>query len=57
MSKYQVIVLRQARKAVRSLADKDAARVEAAIDALATNPRPLGYLKHTNSDDWRYSSE
>jgi mRNA interferase RelE/StbE len=50
---YQVVVLRQARKVIRSLADKDAARVEAAIDALATNPRPPGYIKLTNSDDWR----
>ncbi len=50
---YQVVVLRQARKVIRSLLDKDADRIQAAIGVLATNPRPPGCMKLTNSDDWR----
>ncbi len=50
---YTVIILRPARKELTRLPDQDYARVLAAIQSLANNPRPPGCAKLTGSPYWR----
>lgn len=50
---YTVILLRAARRALAHLPTRDYERVVAAINALATNPRPAGCKKLTGSNEWR----
>jgi mRNA interferase RelE/StbE len=50
---YRLIVLRPALKAVASLDKPVRVRVQAAIDALAHEPRPPGCVKLTGREAWR----
>ena len=50
---YRIDVKPAARKALRDLPRPVLERVDAAILALAENPRPPGCVKLTNSEAWR----
>jgi mRNA interferase RelE/StbE len=50
---YSIIVLRPAQRAIDRLPQLQAQRIFKAIQALATNPRPPGCVKLTDSEDWR----
>lgn len=49
---YQLVIPRRVQRAVGSLSSADRHRVVAAIDALATDPRPLGWRKLENRPSW-----
>jgi mRNA interferase RelE/StbE len=53
MASYRVVVRPSARKQFLNLDATTRARVAAAIDALADNPRPTGTIKVRNADQWR----
>ena len=48
---YQIKIKRSATKEIAGLAKRDQRRVVAAIEALASDPRPAGVRKLTDSDD------
>ncbi len=50
---YLVSITRPAQKEINDLPVAEAARVRAAIAALAENPRPQGCIKLTDRDGWR----
>jgi mRNA interferase RelE/StbE len=50
---YAITIRRAARKALTTLPADDYARVLAAIQALAHDPRPPGCVKLTGSVQWR----
>lgn len=47
----------KALKEIQRLSSQDIKRVEKKIDALTTNPRPNGYIKMTNYESERVSSD
>lgn len=51
--KYQVTVLKRARKALASLPPQVRQRLMQSIDNLAQDPRPAGCLKMTGVNSWR----
>jgi mRNA interferase RelE/StbE len=50
---YTVVVLRSAQKELARLPAANYQRVLAAIETLATTPRPAGCVKLTGSEFWR----
>ena len=50
---YTVTLTRVARKGIAQIPQPMYARVDAAVGALATDPRPVGCLKLAGSDLWR----
>lgn len=50
---YALSILPSAQKELARLSDSDYRRVVAAIQGLATTPRPVGCKKLTGSDEWR----
>lgn len=54
MSKgFQIIVDRRAEKVIESLQQAQRTRIQKAIDALASEPRPHGAIKMTGVPSWR----
>jgi mRNA interferase RelE/StbE len=50
---YTVVIVRSAQKELARLPAADYQRVLAAIETLATTPRPVGCVKLTGSEFWR----
>jgi len=50
---YRVVLVREAQRVLDRLSAREGARVLAAIEALASNPRPAGCIKLSNSEQWR----
>jgi mRNA interferase RelE/StbE len=50
---YRIEIAPAARKGLRALPRADLVRVDAAIQALAAEPRPHGCVKLTNQPAWR----
>lgn len=50
---YQVLVLPTALKDLAKIPRRDQERIRSALVAFATNPRPPGCVKLTNSPYWR----
>ena len=50
---YRITVARPARKQLLQVPDKAKAAIQAAIDALATNPRPSGVKKLKGQEGYR----
>jgi len=53
MASYKLIVKTSVTKDLRALPNKDIARILACIEALATEPRPLGCEKLSGQDRYR----
>jgi mRNA interferase RelE/StbE len=53
MTKYQIVIQPSAAKEILKLEKKDQSKVVKVLDALATEPRPVGSKKLKGSDAWR----
>lgn len=50
---YYIEILRSAQKQLRKIVKQDQGRIISAIEALASNPRPVGTKKLTGRPAWR----
>ena len=50
---YQVVIEKQVQKQLERIPEPDYSRVKAAINDLANNPHPLGYLKLKGRQGYR----
>lgn len=50
---YRIVIVRSAQKELAALPNAVYDRVVAAIQSLATTPRPFGCVKLQGSEDWR----
>ena len=50
---YSLLILPRADRALRSLSENDAERIDAAIEGLAENPRPVGSKKLKGEEAYR----
>ena len=50
---YSILILPRAGRALRTLPENDAERIDAAIEGLAENPRPVGSKKLKGEEAYR----